>query len=111
MEIDNIRKRIWLIPDGVPLKLDNMTIRTTRSDILLVIGCTRTIEFKNLSKGKVLQELEELKYSFSRLSKTFSELNAIVKTNNLRIEYHMTYDDPGKVGIGLCSEIEGEINW
>ena len=111
MDTDNIRKRIWLIPDGVPLKLDNMTIRTIRSDKLLVTGWTSTIDFKNLSKGKILQELEELKCSFLDLSKVFNELNDIVKTNNLAIEYHMAYDDSGKVGIGLCSEIEGKINW
>jgi hypothetical protein len=111
MDTDEIRKKIWRIADGIPFKLGNMTIRTTDSGKLLVTGWTNTINFKNISKGNILQELEELKSSFSDLSKSFDELNVIVKSNNLTIEYHMAYDDAGKVGIGLCSEFEGKINW
>ncbi|NJO24598.1 MAG: hypothetical protein HC867_00675 [Bacteroidia bacterium] len=111
MDTDEIRRKIWRIADGIPFKLDNMTIRTTDSGKLIVTGWTDTINFKNISKEKILQELEELKSSFSELSKSFNELNDIVKGNNLTIEYHMAYDDAGKVGIGLCSELEGKINW
>ncbi|MEP7323976.1 MAG: hypothetical protein ABI761_18755, partial [Saprospiraceae bacterium] len=91
-------------------KLDNITIRTD-SGKLLIIGWTTTFNFKNISKGAILKELEELKSSFLNLSKTFIELNDIVKSNNLTIEYHISYDDGGKAGIGICSEIEGKINW
>lgn len=111
MTTDEIRDKIWRIADGLPFKFGNMTIRTTDSGKLLVTGWTDTINFKNISKEKTLQELEELKSSFSDLSKSYNELNDIVKNNNLTIEYHMAYDDAGKVGIGLCSELEGKINW
>ena len=111
MESEEVRKRIWLIADGVPLKLGNMTIRATDAGKLLVTGWTNTIHFENISKKKIAQELEELKTSFSELSKSFNELNDIVKLNDLTIEYHMAYDDSGKAGIGLCSEIGGTINW
>ena len=108
---ENIRKRIWLIADGIPLKLDNITVRTNDSGKLLVTGWTNTIHFNNISKENVLQELDDLKSSFSELSKKFPELNDIIKGNDLTIEYHMAYDDSGKVGIGLCSEVEGKLNW
>ena len=108
---ENIRKRIWLIADGIPLKLDNMTIRTSNSGKLLVTGWTCTINFNKISKENILQELDDLKISFSGLSKSFPELNDIVKGNDLTIEYHIAYDDSGKAGIGLCSEIEGKLNW
>ena len=111
MDTEEIRNKIWRIADGIPFKLDNMTIRTTDLGKLLVTGWTNTINFKNIAKDKILQELEELKSSFSDLAKSFNELNSIVKSNNLIIEYHMAYDDAGKVGIGLCSELEGKINW
>lgn len=108
---ENIRSRIWLVADGIPLKLDNMTIRTNDSGKLLVTGWTSTIHFKNISKERILHELDDLKSSFSDLSKSFTELTDIVKGNDLTIEYHMAYDDSGKTGIGLCSEIEGKLNW
>ncbi len=111
MDKDDIRKRIWLIADGVPLKSGNMTIKTTDTDKLLVTGWTNTIHLENISKNKIAQELEDIKTSFSELSKSFNELINLVKLNNLTIEYHMAYDDSGKAGIGLCSEIGGIINW
>ena len=111
METEDIRKRICLIADGVPLKLGNMTIRTTDSGKLLVTGWTGTIYFENISRKKIAQELEDIKISFSELSKSFTELYDLVKLNNLTIEYHMAYDDSGKAGIGLCSEIGGTTNW
>lgn len=108
---ENIRKRIWLIPDGIPLKLDNITIRSNDSGKLLVIGWTNAINLSNISKENTFQELNDLKSAFSGLSKSFPELNDIVTGNGLTIEYHMAYNDSGKTGIGICSEIEGELNW
>ena len=108
---ENISKRIWLLADGIPLKLDSMTIRTFDSDKLLVTGWTTTINFSNISKENLLQELDDLKSSFSDLSKKFPGLIDIVKGNNLTIEYHMAYDDSGKAGIALCSEIKGKLIW
>jgi hypothetical protein len=111
MEGNEISKRIWLIADGIPFKLGNMTIRTNDSGKLLVTGWTSTIYFINIIKADILQELNDLKLSFGELLKSYNELNVIVKNNSLIIEYHMAYDDYGKAGIGLCSEIEGKLNW
>ena len=111
MNPEEIRKRIWFIADGVPLELGNMTIRTTDSDKLLVIGCTSTLNIKNISKRKIVQELDGLKTSFLNLLKSVGELNDLIKNNNLTVEYHIAYDDAGEAGIGLCSEIGGTINW
>jgi hypothetical protein len=111
MDTKNVRERIWLIANGIPLSLGNMTIKTTDSGKLLVTGWTNTINFENISKANLLQELDDLKSSFLNLSKSFKELTDIVMINNLIIEYHMAYDDSGKAGIGLCSEINGKIYW
>jgi hypothetical protein len=102
MTTKDIKERIWLIADGIPLKLDNMTIRTTDSDKLLVTGWTSTIHFENISRKNVLVELACLKDSYAKLSKTYNEINDIVRMNNLTIEFHIAYDDAGKVDIGLC---------
>ena len=77
-------------------------------DKLIVTGWTSSLNLTNTSKEKILQELNELKQSYFDLSKSFPELNDIVKENKLIVEYHMAYDDYGKVVIGLCSEIEGK---
>lgn len=88
-----------------------MTIRTTNSDKLLVTGWINAINFDNITKEIVSQELADLKTSYKQLTKSFHELKDIVDNNNLTVEYHMAYDDAGKVGIGLCSEIKGKLNW
>ena len=100
-----------MIADGIPLKLDNMVIRTTDTNKLLVTGWTNTIHFQNIKRENILTELTDLKSSFSDLTKSFNELSDIIKNNRLTVEFHMAYDDSGKVGIGLCSEIDGAINW
>jgi hypothetical protein len=107
----HLQERIWRIADGVPMKLGNMTIRTTGSDKLLVTGWINTIHFENIKKSSVLRELEELKVSFTDLTNTYDDLNTVINRNNLVVEFHMAYDDAGKVGIGLCSELNGELNW
>ena len=106
----DIQERIWLIPEGIPLNLDNITVRTD-SNKLLVTGWTKTIHFKNITRETILEELNDLKTLYFELSASFDELNDIVKNNDLTIEYHMVYDDAGKCGIGLCSEIDGKLNW
>ena len=111
MDTNKIREQIWRIANGIPFRMNNMTIRTTDSGKLLVTGWTETMNFKNISKEQILQELEELKSSFANLSKSFNDLNDIVKRNHLTIEFHMAYDDAGKASIGLCSELEGKVNW
>lgn len=111
MTRNDIIERIRLVTDGVPLKLDNFTIRTTSSGKLLITNRTNTINFENITKSKILQELDNLKKSYSELAKSFKELNDIVKNNSLTIEYHMVYDEAGKCRIGLCSEIDGKLDW
>jgi hypothetical protein len=88
-----------------------MTVRTSETDKLLVTGWTKTVHFENIIKDSVLKELGELKDSFSELTKTYNDMKSIITGNNLIVEYHMAYDDAGKVGIGLCSEINGTLNW
>ncbi len=87
-----------------------MTIRANANK-LIVTGWTSTNYFINISKENILQEFDDLKSSFSHLSKSVTELNDLVKLKDLKIEYNMSFDDYGKTGIGLCSEIDGELNW
>jgi|GEM_PF-2420165 len=108
---EKIRNRISLIPEGIQLRLGDMTIRADNSGKLIVTGWTNTIYFENITKENVLQELGDLKLSYAELSHSFKELDDIIKANNLKIEYYISYDDAGKVGIALCSEIESKLNW
>ena len=111
MDTTLLRERIWKIADGIPLRLENCTLKTNDSGKLLVIGWTDTMFFENISKDKVFQELNELKEDFKKLADSFPDLVTIIKSNDLTIEFHMQFDDNGKAGVGLCSEIDEQINW
>lgn len=111
MDSNQLTEKIWRIADGIPLRLDNCTIKIADNGRLLVTGWTDTFYFENITKDKVIQELSELKDSFNKLSESFPDLLTIIKSNNLTIEFHMQFDDNGKASVGLCSEIEGQINW
>jgi hypothetical protein len=111
MDTTKLTERIWRMADGIPLRLDNCTIRINDNGRLLVTGWTDTIYFENINKDKVIQELNELKGNFKTISESVPDLVTIIESNNLTIEFHMLFDDNGKAGIGLCSEIDGQINW
>lgn len=111
METSQLKERIWKIADGIPLRLDNCTIRINDNGSLLVTGWTDTIYFENITKDKVIQELNDLKDNFKKFSDAFPDLTKIINSNNLNIEFHMQFDDNGKAGVGLCSEIGGQLNW
>ena len=98
------------IPDGIPFNYDNITIRITGSN-LLVTWWTNTVHYKNITKSKIEAELLNLKTNYLDLARTYDELNDIVDRNDLTIEFHIAYDDAGKGSVGLCSEINGIINW
>ena len=111
MDTTQLTERIWRLADGIPLRFDNCTIRINDNGTLLVTGWTDTIYFENITKDKVIQELNELKDNFKKLSELVPDLLTLIDSNNLTIEFHMQFDDNGKAGIGLCSEISGQINW
>ena len=110
MNSEQIRERIWSIADGVPLSIENVTIRIDRAGKLLVIGQTDTCYFENVTKEKTLLELQNLKEYFISLKSQFEELQNLISLNNLTTEYHITFPD-GKNAIGICSEINNEVNW
>ncbi|MGL2964769.1 hypothetical protein ACSVH2_13185 [Flavobacterium sp. RSB2_4_14] len=110
MDSEQIRKRIWLITDGVPLSIENVTIRIDRAGKLLVIGWTNTFYLENVTKVKSFLELENLKQYFMSLKSQFEEFDSLISLNNLTTEYHITFNE-GKNAIGICSEINGELNW
>jgi hypothetical protein len=110
MNSKQLNQRIMLIPDGFPLILENMTVRVERTGKLLVFGWTQTHYLENISKDKILTELDNLKNDFSILLQQFAELRSLIELNNLKVEFHIDWNE-GKNGIGICSEIDGIINW
>lgn len=106
----NLKEKIWRIPDGIPLQLGDTTIRIDHGKFL-VTGWVPTINFDNVDRHRVLNELKDLKADFQQLTDLFPELEDIKNRNNLEVEYHMAYDDQGKVAIGLCSEMNGGVQW
>jgi hypothetical protein len=109
MDSENLRERFRQISDGIPLKMENLTIRIDCGK-LLVTHWTQTYYMENITKVNSLIELDNLKAEFSVLMKNFGELKSLIELNDLKVEYHIAYDS-GKSGIGICSEINGENNW
>jgi len=108
---ESIRTGIFYILDGRPLILPEMSIQISRSNNLIVTGWTRTIHMENINRNEVMVEVETLKNNFRKFMKEFPELTDIISMNRLSVEFHFCYDDYGKAGIGICSEIDGTINW
>ena len=109
MDSEILRKKIWLIADGIPLKIENVIIRVDAGK-LLVTYWTQTYYLENVTKSNSLIELDDLKNYFSTLMLQFEELQSLIDLNNLKVEYHIAYDT-GKSGVGICSEIDGKLNW
>jgi hypothetical protein len=109
MDAENLRHRIWLIADGIPLKIENVTIKIIAGKLLVTLW-TQTRYLENITKANSILELENLKNDFSAFLLKFEEMRTLIKLNDLQVEYHLAYDE-GKSGIGICSEIDGELNW
>ena len=107
---ENLRNKIWRLPDGIPVNIGNMTIRLVDNK-MLVTGWTSSLFFQNVTRTKAYEELIALKSDFSQLRAKYNELAQIPDWNNLDTEYHIAYDDGGKGAVGICSEINGELHW
>lgn len=110
MQPDNLREKIWRIADGIPLNLDNVTIRIDKAGKLLVTKWANNFYLENITRQIAFQELQEVKSFYLDLCKSFREIKEIVTNNDLKVEYHVAYDT-GKSGVGICSEIDGIIDY
>lgn len=77
----------------------------------MVTRWTSVFYLENITRSIAFQELQEAKSFYLELCESFQELKEIVTANNLMVEYHVAYNDMGKAGVGVCSEIDGTIDY
>lgn len=103
-----IKNAVILLTDEHSLKVGDLTFGATKNSRLSVTGWTRCNELQNLTKNKALTELDEIKDLFQEMISVSSELKDFAKSR--AVEYYLNYDY-GMGGLGICSEIGGQIKW
>ncbi len=109
MEFNDIRQRILLIADGVPLKVGNITIKIEAGKSIVTYW-TETYHLKNVSEANSIIELGNLKKNFLLLIRQFEDLQNLIHLNDLKIEYYIAHDT-GKSAVYICEEIDGKFSW
>ncbi len=104
-----IRNAIIFLSEKGTFKVGDLNFSTQNKNEFSVIGWTIKTNLKNITKETALTELNETKELFKKMISKSPELASFI--NNKQIEYILSYDDYGKVGIEICSEINGKIKW
>ncbi len=104
-----IKNAIVLLKDGHPYKVGDMTFQCQNSNHFSVTGWSLKTDIKNITKSNALHELKEIKEIFKRMVLDSQQLFDFLKGRE--VEYLLCFDDFGKAGIDICSEINGLIEW
>ena len=107
--LDRIKSSLILLTEGNSFKVGDLTFGCKNKKIFSVTGWATTNNLETLTKHKALTELNEIKFLFARMVNASLELSEFIKDK--QIDYYLGYDDNGKCGIGICSEIDRQINW
>jgi len=103
-----IKSALIILQDYGSFKVGELTFNTTDEKSFSVTGWTLKTELKNVTKRIALNELNEIKSLFKKMVQASPELSVFV--DQRQIEFNLGYDY-GMGGIGICSEINGQINW
>ena len=98
-----------LLQNNRSLKVGELTLSSNDNTELNVIGWTNFIHFENLTKRQSSIELNEIKDMFRLMLNSSRELADF--TENKAITYFLNFNDAGKCGIEICSEVNGQIFW
>lgn len=105
---NRIRNAVVILKNNNSFKVGDLTFRAYGKDSFSVTGWTIKDEIKSLTKQDALNELSEIKSLFERMKRVSTELSEFIK--HRQVEFNLGYDY-GMGGIGICSEIDGQINW
>lgn len=103
-----IRNVLEILQDHNSFKVGDLTFSAKDDSSFSVTGWTMNNELKNITKQSALNELNEIKSLLKRMVQVSTELSEYLKQR--QIEYTLGYDY-GMGGIGICSEIDGQIKW
>jgi hypothetical protein len=103
-----IRNALVILRDHNSFKVGDLTFSAKDKSSFSVTGWTIKNELKNVTKRSALNELNEIKSLFKKMVQVSPELSVFV--DQRQIEFNLGYDY-GMGGIGICSEIDGQIKW
>jgi hypothetical protein len=108
-EIQNrLKNAMLLLADLNTYIVGDITLSSKNKNHIGVTGWTNSIALENITKQKALIDLSETKVLFNKMVKSSNDFADFIK--NRQIEYCISYDY-GMGSIGLCSEINGKLNW
>lgn len=97
------------LKEGKSFKVNNLLFENGDIGNILIIGWTKNINIKNITKREALEELNDVKIQFNQFLDESLELLNFIKYK--KIEFHLYFDDYGRASVAICSEIEGIVNW
>ncbi|MFY0592959.1 hypothetical protein [Roseivirga sp.] len=103
-----IRSAFVILQDSNSFKVGDLTFSAKDKNSFSITGWTIKNELKNITKRSALNELNEIKLLFTKMVQVSSELSDFI--DQRQIEFNLGYDY-GLGGIGICSEIDGQIKW
>lgn len=105
---DRIRNALLILQDDNSFKVGDLTLSAKDNSSFSVTGWTVKKELTSVTKRSALNKLSEIKSLFNHMLYVSTELSDFL--NQRQIEYNLGYDY-GMGGIGICSEIGGQIKW
>lgn len=106
---DKIKIAIEFLKDKKSFLIGDLRLGVNKLGDVEVTGWSQYTDFRNLTKEKSLEELQEIKSLFYKMLKISPELVNFVKEKN--ITFGLYFDDYGKASIEICSERNGTIKW
>ena len=103
-----IKNAISILETGHSFKVGDLTLNSKSKKHLTVTGFTIINELENVTKQTAIKELNETKELFQKMVAVSSELESFIIEK--KIKYCLGYDY-GNGGIGICCEVNGEVEW
>ena len=106
---NRIKIALEFLKDGQSFTVGNLRLDMDGSNLLIVTGWSRYLNFSNLTKDNSWSELMDIKAVFGDMVKSFKDLEQFITGKS--IEYILCYDDEGKASIEICSEKNGIVKY
>jgi hypothetical protein len=103
-----IRNAITVLSGGHSFQVGELSFNAKDKQTFSVTGWTVKNDLKSVTKSVALNELNEIKSLFEKMIQVSSELSDFIEQR--KIEFNLGYDY-GMGGIGICTEIDGQITW